>query len=65
MCGGTTLSPWGPVESPALAPPGCPREQSLHGLGKTHQDESMGEVLPGSFDRWGATVCRHKTLYRG
>lgn len=61
MCGGAPLSPQGPVESPAVAPPGCHWEQPSHGLGETHQDESMGQALSGSLDRWGVIACRQET----
>ena len=65
VCVGAPLSPQGPVESPALAPPVCHWEQPSHGLGETHQDESMGQALSGSLDRWGVIACRQETLCRG
>lgn len=48
---------------PALAPPGCHWEQPPPQLGETPHDESMGETLPRSLERWGRTACRNKILY--
>lgn len=65
MKGDVPLSPWVPLEFPALALPGCHQEQPPQELAETHKDESMGEALPGSLNRWEVIVCRNKALYQG
>lgn len=47
VCGRAPLSPRGPAESAAMAPLEHHWEKTPHGLGETHQDESMGGLWPG------------------
>lgn len=66
--GGEGWSPIRPTGASGVPCPGlswCHREQPSHELGGTHQDESTGDDLPGSLDRWEVTVCRNKALHRG
>lgn len=62
---GRAKTPQDPLKPPALSPPGCPWGATIHGLGETHQDKSMGETFPRSLHTWGEgmSACRYETQH--